>query len=738
MMKRVILVAVVLCAFVFAAGNTNYKLVTTGEKNNNQNINLSQNNKDATKDGRSITQKINYQGYLTNSSGSPITNPSLSITFKIYNDEFVGSVQWTATKSVVVENGVFSVLLDVSSDIFTPGAPRWLELTIGGVALTPRTELTAVGFSYKTIDADKINGQTIGDLDGRYVNEGQDDAISTDMIVNSNVTMPKIAQADATNGQVIKWNGSAWVPSADVGGNGEFLPLAGGTMSGAITNTGDPSITMGKGNFGSGNSNAGDYAFVAGQYDTASGVYSTIGGGLLNHASYNYATVGGGGQNIASGGGSTVGGGSGNHARGNFAVVAGGGGEGASDSNSANGDNSTIGGGGRNIANGYCATVGGGDNNIANGYWSTVGGGDHNNAIMYSTTVSGGSNNAAGYYGSTVSGGVNDSAISPYATVGGGYSNKVNGSWSTISGGDSNTAGTSDFTTVGGGQQNSATGWRSTVGGGQGNLASGRSSTVSGGEANTAGTSDFSTVGGGTQNSATGWRSTVGGGQGNLANNRAATVSGGEVNTASGQYSTVPGGTNNTAGQDFSFAAGRRAKADHYGTFVWADGTDADFTSTAMNQFNIRASGGTRIFSNSGLTAGVTLAPGGGSWSSVSDRAMKRNIRLVNTKEILNKVAQLPINRWSYKSQDPSIEHIGPVAQDFYAIFKVGDDDKTISTIDPSGIALAAIQELAKQNQELYAQNKDLSQKYQDLQTKIDYLLKEIETLKSQSKTVNK
>jgi hypothetical protein len=58
---------------------------------------------------------------------------------------------------------------------------------------------------------------------------------------------------------------------------------------------------------------------------------------------------------------------------------------------------------------------------------------------------------------------------------------------------------------------------------------------------------------------------------------------------------TVPGGQDNRAGGDYSFAAGRRARADHDGAFVWADSTDADFTSSSSNQFLIRASGGVGI-----------------------------------------------------------------------------------------------------------------------------------------------
>lgn len=93
-------------------------------------------------------------------------------------------------------------------------------------------------------------------------------------------------------------------------------------------------------------------------------------------------------------------------------------------------------------------------------------------------------------------------------------------------------------------------------------------------------TGDFGTVGGGTLNTASG--------------GFAATVGGGQQNTASGDYATVPGGFANTA-TNYAFSAGNRAKANHQGTFVWADSTTADFASTANNQFLIRATGGVGI-----------------------------------------------------------------------------------------------------------------------------------------------
>src|SRR5258708_1951707 len=80
--------------------------------------------------------------------------------------------------------------------------------------------------------------------------------------------------------------------------------------------------------------------------------------------------------------------------------------------------------------------------------------------------------------------------------------------------------------------------------------------------------------------------------------------------------------------------------------------------------------------------------------SAPSDRNVKREFAPVDTANILNRVAQLPITTWSYKAEDQSVRHIGPMAQDFAEMFGVGQDDKHINMVDANGIALAAIQAL--------------------------------------------
>ncbi|MGH8014590.1 MAG: tail fiber domain-containing protein [Candidatus Zixiibacteriota bacterium] len=112
----------------------------------------------------------------------------------------------------------------------------------------------------------------------------------------------------------------------------------------------------------------------------------------------------------------------------------------------------------------------------------------------------------------------------------------------------------------------------------------------------------------------------------------------------------------------------------------------------------------------------------GTTWNNASDANAKENFEPVDGEEILDKISDLNITRWNYKGND-DVEHIGPTAQDFKDAFGVGANDKSISTIDPSGIALAAIKELNKQNQELAKQNSELKKELENLKKKVDELI---------------
>ena len=84
----------------------------------------------------------------------------------------------------------------------------------------------------------------------------------------------------------------------------------------------------------------------------------------------------------------------------------------------------------------------------------------------------------------------------------------------------------------------------------------------------------------------------------------------------------------------------------------------------------------------------------GGVWTNNSDRNLKENFTAIDGRSLMEKIASLPISEWNYKTENSNVKHIGPMAQDFYAAFNLGEDNKHISTVDASGVALAAIQSL--------------------------------------------
>lgn len=79
----------------------------------------------------------------------------------------------------------------------------------------------------------------------------------------------------------------------------------------------------------------------------------------------------------------------------------------------------------------------------------------------------------------------------------------------------------------------------------------------------------------------------VGGGQSNAIGN-------------TGDWGFIGGGLSNVVSGNYAFAGGLRAKANHNGTFIFGDSTNADITTDAVNQVKFRANGGFTITNSNG------------------------------------------------------------------------------------------------------------------------------------------
>ena len=571
-----------------------------------------------------LTSTFTYQGQLKN--GGNAVNGSCQMAFRLYDDptastNLIGS---PFTTTVPITNGLFSVGLNFGSNVFDSNG-RWLDIQVncgsGFVALTPRQALTPAPYALALPGLRTQPNSTSPNIIGGY--EGN---VISDTVVGG--TIAGGGQAGLINRVTASY--------ATIGGG------AGNTA------TGNYYATIGG---GYGHLAAGDYATIGGGYENqATGAAAAVPGGEFNHALGNDSLAAGSGAWADHAGAFVWGDASEGyiHSSGpnQFIVRAGGGvwfGSALDNYTPAVGANQfvvsatggitltglrllpgasggtpnviggyagnvilatvvggTIAGGGQagliNRVNADYATVGGGEGNIANSDNATVGGGYHNTASDFATFIGGGYNNTASGSGATVGGGGSNTAKNDYAMVGGGEHITATGRAATVAGGSWIVA-TGDYATVGGGENNTASGQDATVGGGNTNTASGYDAAVGGGYYNTA-HGGSAAVGGGMFNTASGFIAAVSGGERNTASGYDATVGGGSYNTASGSYATVPGGALNSATMSYTLAAGRRAQANHVGAFVWADSTDADFASTANDQFLIRAAGGVGINTN--------------------------------------------------------------------------------------------------------------------------------------------
>lgn len=116
----------------------------------------------------------------------------------------------------------------------------------------------------------------------------------------------------------------------------------------------------------------------------------------------------------------------------------------------------------------------------------------------------------------------------------------------------------------------------------------------------------------------------------------------------------------------------------------WAQGTQG--INFVMDE---QANAGTELVLTN--TGNLTIA---GMLTQGSDRSTKRDVMPVQPGEILAKVATLPLATWSRKTDDASVRHLGPMAQDFAAVFGLGEDDRHIALGDMAGVSLASIQAL--------------------------------------------
>jgi hypothetical protein len=167
-----------------------------------------------------VPRTISYQGVLADGSGSPSTDSSATLTFRIYSTGSGGSPAWEETMPVLLSGGLFTAILGSSTPLNLPfDRQYWLGISVnGGSELSPRTSLTSSPYSLQASDVD--SGKVVKSLNGL-----RDDVV---LAGGSNVSVSSA--------------GDTLIISATGGGGSLTLPFSGATQSSssalAVTNTG--------------------------------------------------------------------------------------------------------------------------------------------------------------------------------------------------------------------------------------------------------------------------------------------------------------------------------------------------------------------------------------------------------------------------------------------------------------------------------------------------------------------
>jgi hypothetical protein len=155
-----------------------------------------------------VPEQMVYQGFLKDSEGLPVDG-EVNLFFYVYPDSLGGSACWGPEPHIAVSvvTGFFELMLGSNlpglSDCFD-GSIKWIEIWVNGAPLQPRKPIATSAYAFRAPGAAQFDCH---DCDDVFVNEGQVDALSTEMIQDRAVTFPKMMRPFLMDNEwEWKWN----------------------------------------------------------------------------------------------------------------------------------------------------------------------------------------------------------------------------------------------------------------------------------------------------------------------------------------------------------------------------------------------------------------------------------------------------------------------------------------------------------------------------------------------------
>ncbi|MBI5739349.1 MAG: hypothetical protein HZA16_01400 [Nitrospirae bacterium] len=145
---------------------------------------------------------INYQGYLTDSTGNPVDGV-VDMTFRIYNVPVGSNELWVETQgSVQVKSGIYNIVLGSVSSMsrLTFNEQYYLGVQTGAdEEMSPRQPLTSAPYSFRSLwtdNADMVDGKHYSDISADISSEAAARQ-AADTTVQNNIDNEAAARSNA-------------------------------------------------------------------------------------------------------------------------------------------------------------------------------------------------------------------------------------------------------------------------------------------------------------------------------------------------------------------------------------------------------------------------------------------------------------------------------------------------------------------------------------------------------------
>ncbi|MBN3033848.1 MAG: collagen-like protein [Candidatus Saganbacteria bacterium] len=168
-----------------------------------------------------VPEKLSYEGRLLDSAGNPVI-AAKTFDVRIYDAPTGGNAVWGPESQTVTPNeqGVFSLILGdsvpVTAAVFS-GTPRYVEVTVAGETISPRTQLVSVGTALKAAVAESVDNGSI----------------TNNSLANATIQNTKVAPGQFVK-QIVAGAGIG-VSDDEGGGTGIVTLTATGTSGGTVT-----------------------------------------------------------------------------------------------------------------------------------------------------------------------------------------------------------------------------------------------------------------------------------------------------------------------------------------------------------------------------------------------------------------------------------------------------------------------------------------------------------------------